>query len=195
VTVRAQLDSGSLSPFQARVPPQSTWILSTAGQTRIPKDDPYTAVIEARGGQGVVVGRIVAVPGAIPVPQAGLANAVDALTARTRSHRWVVPAPGSPSDPAVAGAAPIRLVVTNLTARRERYVIDVMTPAGFVAVSTGEIAPRTTFAAPNSVLARAGRNPVIVQTGGTAAVSEDVGPRGAFGAVTMPGIALARSLG
>jgi hypothetical protein len=133
------------------------------------------------------------VPGAAPVPSAGMANAVDALTARTESRRWVVPAPGSPSAPAIAGAAPAHLAVTNLTARPERYVVYVMTPSAYVAVSSGDIAALGTFSASNSVLAQAGRNPVIVQTGGRSAVIEDVGPSGAFGAVTMPGIALARS--
>jgi Family of unknown function (DUF5719) len=195
VTVQARLGSGPLSPFRVRVPPQTTWVLSTTGQTRLPKGDPYAAVIEARGGSGVVVGRIAAVPGATPAPSAGMVNAVDALTARTKSSRWVVPAPGTPADPAVAGAAPLHLAVTNLTARPEHYVVYVMTPSRLVPVSSGDIAALATYSAANSVLAQAGRNPVIVQTDGRSAVSEDLGPSGTFGAVSMPGIALARSLG
>jgi hypothetical protein len=95
----------------------------------------------------------------------------------------------------VAGAAPFHLAVTNLTVRAERYVVYVMTPSALVAVSSGQIAALATYSASTSVLAQAGRNPVIVQTDGRSAVSEDVGPAGAFGAVSMSGIALARSAG
>jgi hypothetical protein len=194
VTVRARLATGPLSPFHARVPPQTTWVLSTGAQTRIPKGDPYSAVVVARGGSGVVVGRIVAAPGA-EVPQAGMADAVDALTARTQSRHWVVPGPGSSSAPVVIGAAPAQLAVTNLTGRRETYTVAVMGPSGFRTFSSGDIAPSATIFVNGSTLARAGLDPLIVTASGTAAVSEDVGPTGAYGAVTMPGIALARSLG
>jgi hypothetical protein len=195
VTVQARLGSGALAPFRVQVAPRSTWVLSTSAQTRIPKDDLYTAVVEARGGSGVVVGRTVGVANATPLPAAGLANALDALTVRTASQRWVVPAPGSPAVPAVVGAAPFHLAVDNLTARPEHYVVYVMTRSALVPVSSGHIAARATYSSSSSVLAQVGRNPVIVQTDGRSAVSEDVGPAGTFGAVSISGIALARSPG
>ena len=40
------------------------------------------------------------------------------------------------------------------------------------------------------LLARAGLNPLIVSASGPAAVSQDVGPTGAYGVVTMQGIPL-----
>ena len=70
-----------------------------------------------------------------------------------------------------------------------------MGPSGFRTFSSGDIAPSATIFVNGSTLARAGLDPLIVTASGTAAVSEDVGPTGAYGAVTMPGIALARSLG
>ncbi len=48
VTLRARLGSGALSPYRARVSPDSTWVLSTGTQTRIPKSDPYVIVIRRR---------------------------------------------------------------------------------------------------------------------------------------------------
>jgi hypothetical protein len=195
VTVRARLATGPLSPFHARVPPQTTWVLSTSEQTRIPKGDPYSAVVVARGGSGVVVGRVVAAPGAPQAPQVGLANAVDALTAGTQSRHWVVPGPGSSSAPVVTGATPVHLAVTNLTGRHESYTVAVMTPSGIRTISSGTLAPSATAFVNGPTLARAGLDPLLVTTGGAAAVSEDVGPTGAYGAVTMPGIALAHSSG
>jgi len=40
-------------------------------------------------------------------------------------------------------------------------------------------------------LGGAGLDPVLVRTNGPTAVSEDVGPTGSVGVVTMPGVALA----
>jgi len=51
VTIRTALGSGPLSPFSARVSADSTWVLSTSAETRIPVGDPYSAVIEATGGR------------------------------------------------------------------------------------------------------------------------------------------------
>ena len=45
------------------------------------------------------------------------------------------------------------------------------------------------------ILALAGLNPLIVRTSGQAAVSEDVGPTGGYGVVTMPGMPLAQARG
>jgi hypothetical protein len=193
VTVRARLGSGPLTPFQARVAPQSTWELSTADQTRLPKGDPYSVVVDATGGSGIVVGRTIGVPAASVMPQAGMANAVDALTAHTASREWVVPAAGSTDEPAVPGVTPSRLELTNLSGGRESYVVSVLTPAGLRTVSAGQIERAATFAVDTAALVRAGLRPLLVRTSAAAAVSEDVGPSGTYGAIVMPGIALARA--
>jgi hypothetical protein len=194
VTVRATLGSGPLAPFRARVPADSTWALSTSTETRIPLGDPYSAVVEAKGGAGVVVGRTVSAPGTAPTPQVGLANAVDGLTGSVRSHAWVVPSPGTSATPLVAGAAPAHLAVSNQARHQETYSVATLEPSGLAVLASGELASGATFALDDKLLARAGLNPLVVQTDGAAAVSEDVGPTGTYGVVTMPGIALSSAV-
>jgi hypothetical protein len=194
VTVRARLGSGPLAPFRARVLPDTTWVLSTGAQTRIPKDDPYAAIVQARGGPGVVVGKSVAAPGTAQAPQDGTANAVDALSA-SPARGWVVPSPGSAADLALPGAAPAHLALTNLSARPESYVIEVMRRSGLRTIASGRLRPSLSFSLDGATLARAGLNPLIVTASGPLAVSEDIGPTGTYGVVTMPGIPLSRPLG
>jgi hypothetical protein len=79
VSVRTRLASAALPPFQDRVPPDSTWTLRTSAQTRIPKSGfggagNYTAFIDATGGAGVVVGRMVTAPSGAPLPPVGRAR-------------------------------------------------------------------------------------------------------------------------
>jgi hypothetical protein len=195
VTVRTRLASGPLAPFVARVPPGTVWVLRTSEETRIPKGDPYSTIIDARGGSGVVVGRIVVGPATAPAPQGGLANAVDRLSATSPTGRWVVPSLGSLTAPALAGAAPDDLALTNLRGERERYQVAVITPAGVRTLTSGDVAPAATVSLSQRVLARAGLNPMLVSASGPAAVSEDVGPTGSYGAVTMPGLPLSSPSG
>jgi hypothetical protein len=194
VTVRVRLGSGPVAPFVARVTPGSTWVLPTAVQTRIPQGDTYSTTVVARGGPGVIVGRIVLAPSTSPAPQGGLSNAVDALASASRSLRWVVPSLGSSTQPAIPGASPDTLALTNLSAGREAYVIDVMGPSGLRTIATGTIGVSTSLWLESPVLSRAGLNPLIVRSSGRAAVSEDIGPTGALGVVTMPGLPLSATL-
>jgi Family of unknown function (DUF5719) len=191
VTIRPVLGSGALTPFRARVAGDSTWVLSTSAETRIPVGDPYSAVIEAGGGPGVVVGRTVAAPSSAPAPQEGMANAVGVLSAATRSHMWVVPSPGLGATPVVSGAMPAHLALTNLTGDHETYVIDVVEPSGLKAIASGDLAPSASFSLDAPALDAAGLDPVLVRTSGATGVSEDVGPTGSYGVVTMPGLPLA----
>jgi hypothetical protein len=193
VTVQARLGSGPLAPFRSRVGPDTTWVLSTGAQTRIPKNDPYAAVVSARGGSGVVVGRFVAAPGAAPAPQEGLATAVDSLSATADSRRWVVPSPGSAAQPAWPGAAPVHLALTNVSTRRASYVIKVMQRSGLRTIASGSLRPSTSFSLSGATLTRAGLHPLLVTASAALAVSEDVGPSATYGVVTMPGIPLARA--
>jgi len=191
VTVRLRLGSAPLSPFQARVSPDTTWVLSTGAQTRIPKGDPYAAVIQARGGSGVVVGRLVVASGTTQVPQDGMANAVDALSSASLSRRWVVPPPGSAADPALPGAAPAHLALTNLSTHRVSYAVQVMRRSGLRTIASGHLRTSRSFSLNAPILVRAGLNPLIVTSSGRVAVSEDIGPTATYGVVTMPGIPLA----
>ncbi len=191
VTIRPVLGSGALTPFRARVAADSTWVLSTSAETRIPVGDPYSAVIEASGGPGVVVGRAVAAPSSAPAPQEGMANAVGVLSAATRSHMWVVPSPGLGATPVVPGALPAHLALTNLTGGHETYVIEVVEATGLKAIASGDLAPSASFSLDQPALGAAGLDPVLVRTSGATGVSEDVGPTGSYGVVTMPGLPLA----
>jgi Family of unknown function (DUF5719) len=195
VTVRTALGSGPLSPFRTRVEGDSTWVLSTSTETRIPVGDPYSAVVESSGGPGVVVGRSVAAPSTAAAPQEGMANAVDALSSSTRTHTWVVPSPGLAAAPVVPGALPAHLALTNLSDHTETYVIEVVEASGLKAIAKGHLAPAATFSFDPPALGGAGLDPVLVRTNGSTAVSEDVGPTGAEGVVTMPGVPLARASG
>jgi Family of unknown function (DUF5719) len=193
VTLRTRLGSGALSPYRARVSADSTWVLSTGTQTRIPKGDPYVTVVHATGGSGVVVGRFVAAPTSSQVPQDGMANAVEGLTASSPSRQWVVPSPGSAANPAVPGAAPAHLAVTNAAGHRETFLVQVLRSGDLRTLATGSIRPAMSFSLSAGILARAGLNPLLITVSADAAVSEDVGPSGNYGVVTMPGIPLARS--
>ena len=93
VTVRLRLASGPLHPLSALVQPGTTWALSTSRQTRIPDRDAYTARVDASGGAGVVVGRLVVAPGTAPAPQLGVSNAVDGI--ERGSARWPVGPPAA----------------------------------------------------------------------------------------------------
>jgi hypothetical protein len=190
VTVRIRLSSGPVAPFVDRVSPGSTWVLQTDTQTRIPQGDLYSAVIAARGGPGVVAGRIVIAPTTSLAPQGGLSTAVDALTSSSPSLRWVVPSLGSSTQPALPGASPFTLALTNLSAGRETYVIDVMGPSGLRTIAKGAIGASMSLWLGPTVLSRAGLTPLIVTASGRAAVSEDIGPTGTMGVVTMPGLPL-----
>lgn len=194
VTVHTRLGSGPLAPFRARVFPDTTWVLSTGAQSRIPKNDPYAAVVQASGGSGVIVGRLVAAASTAQAPQDGAATAVDALSATSPARRWVVPSPGSAADPVVPGAAPAHLALTNLSTHRETYVIEVMRRSGLRTIASGRLRSTLSFSLDRSILARAGLNPLIVTSNGSMAVSEDIGPTGSYGVVTMPGIPLSRAL-
>jgi hypothetical protein len=194
VTVHARLGSGPLAPFRARVSPDTTWVLSTGAQSRIPKNDPYAAVVQASGGSGVIVGRLVAAASTDQAPQDGAATAVDVLSAASPARRWVVPSPGSAADPAVPGAAPAHLALTNLSTHRETYVIEVMRRSGLRTIASGSLRFTRSFLLDQAILARAGLNPLIVTSSGSMAVSEDIGPTGTYGVVTMPGIPLSPAL-
>ena len=98
VTVRLRLGSGPLAPLTDSVAPGATWVLATGKQTRIPHDATYSADIEATGGPGVVVGRTVVLPSSDPAPQAGMALAVDGVSAASPTGAWVVPPPGTERD-------------------------------------------------------------------------------------------------
>ena len=195
VTVHLRLASGALHPLADRIAPGSTWILETSSQTRIPDNATYTTSIDARGGPGVVVARLVAVPSSSQTPQAGMGNAVDGLTASAASGEWVVPPPGSSIYPASSNAAPEYLALANESGTRERFAAFALTASGTKPLASGVLGTGVTAIVSGSTLSAAGFDPIMVRAGGRMGVSEDVGPTAAVGVVIMPGIPLAQSSG
>ena len=88
----------------------TTWVLATSAQTRIPESQAYATTIRATGA-GVVVGRTVQRPGATQSPRAGMALAVEGLSADWPTSSWVVPPPGTATTLAVPGATPAYLAL------------------------------------------------------------------------------------
>jgi hypothetical protein len=102
----------------------------------------------------------------------------------------VVPPPGSAAAPATGGAAPGHLALTNLSTHRETYRVEVIGRTGARTLASGHLESQQSISLGRAVLARAGLHPLLVRTGAATGVSEDVGPAGTYGVVTMPGIAL-----
>jgi len=194
VTVRLRLGSGPLAPLTEEVAPGATWALATGRQTRIPHNATYSADIEATGGPGVVVGRTVVLPGADSAPQAGMALAVDGLSSAAPTGTWVVPPPGTNANPAVQGAAPAFLALTNTSGSTEDYTAYALSPSGQRSIAAGAVAAGTTAGVIGAALIAAGLDPIVVRASGPMAVSEDVGPTGGIGVVTMPGLPLAAAI-
>jgi hypothetical protein len=190
VTVRVRLPSGPVAPLVQRVAPDSVWDLVTSAETRILKSDPYSAVITATGGAGVVVGRLVRAPAAADSPQAGEAGSLDTLSATSPVQQWVVPPPGTLAAPAVAGAQPARLALTNDSSSARHFTVSVLAPSGARTLATGTVGAGLTVTLDATVLARARLDPILIEAGGRLAITEDVGPTGSLGVVTMPAIPL-----
>ena len=195
VTVHLRLASGPLAPLSDKVAPGATWALDTGTQTRIPHNATYSADIEATGGAGVVVGRTVMVPTSYPAPQAGTAMAVDGLSTASPTGEWVVPPPGTSANPAVSGAAPTSLAFTNTSGADESYTVSAVTPSGDRTIGAGTVPAGTTGSVYGAALSSAGFDEITVRASGPMAVSEEVGPTGGFGVVTMPGLPLAAAIG
>ncbi|HTU37881.1 MAG TPA: DUF5719 family protein [Acidimicrobiales bacterium] len=194
VTVRLRLPSGALAPLTSTVGASSTWVLATSAQTRIPVGAPYSAEIEAAGGAGVVVGRTIVLPASAAAPQAGVALAVDGPSQSPSGKAWIVPPPGAGSSPPVSGAAPGSLALMNTSSRPERYSAGAMSSSGQTQLAAGTIAPGATVLVSGSNLSRVAADPIMVRSDGAMGVSEDVGPTGGLGVVTMPGFPLARAI-
>ena len=95
----------------------------------------------------------------------------------------------------VSGAAPASLALRNLSAVPESYRVLATAGASVRTLAVGAVAPGSTAMVSGAPLAAAGLGQIDVSAGGPMAVSEDVGPSGGVGVVTMPGIALAAPIG
>jgi hypothetical protein len=121
--------------------------------------------------------------------------AVDALSTHSPTGEWLVPPPGTSSTPAVVTAAPASLALTNTSKSAEDYTAFTAVASGTHVVATGTLAAGATVVVSGSTLAAAGLEPIVVRASGAMAVSEDAGPSGGIGVVSMPGIPLAAPIG
>jgi hypothetical protein len=195
VTVHLRLPSGPLAPLLHTVAPGSTWTLATNTQTRIPANTVYSAHIEATGGPGVVVSRAVAAPATAQTPQAGIAGAVEGLSTTSSNDEWIVPAPATTAQMPVSNVAPQGLALVNTSDATEHFSATAVSGSKNTVLVTGSLAPGATSEVTGSALAPVSLNPVLVHSTGTMAISEDVGPSGMVGVVTMPGIPLSADIG
>jgi hypothetical protein len=195
VTVGFRLPSGPLAPLTDKVLPGTTWVIPTSTETRLPASETYATTIDATGGPGVVVSRTVNIPGSSVSPQDGMAVAVDGLSTRSPSGQWVVPPPGTPSNPAVSGVAPGYLALLNTSASAESYRAFASTTSGDHVLATGTLAAGSVEIVSGSPLAGVGLDPILVDASGPLAVSEDLTPSAGVGVVSMPGIPLAAAIG
>ena len=175
--------------------PGTTWALATGAQTRIPHGATYSAVIDATGGPGVVVGRTASTPGSSTAPQSGMAMAVSGVSTASPTGEWLVPPPGTSASPAVSGVVPNAVAMTNMSGAPESYTVYAVTSSGDRAISAATVPGGTTGSVSGAPLQNAGFDPIVVRSSGPMAVSEDVGPSGGIGVVTMPGIPLAAAIG
>lgn len=195
VTVHLRLASGPLAPLAETVPPRTTWVLATSHETRIPAGVGYSAEIDATGGPGVVVSRVVAAPASATPPQAGVVAAVDGLTSATPASEWIVAPPGTAASPAVGGVARDALNIFNVSGESETFHAYAVAPGSRRLLVSGTLEPGRSAVVSGATLAATGFDPVVVSSDGPLAVSEDFTPSGGVGVVGMTGIASAAPLG
>jgi hypothetical protein len=85
--------------------------------------------------------------------------------------------------------------LVNTSDATEHFSATAVSGSKNTVLVTGSLAPGTTSEVTGSALAAVGLNPVLVHSTGTMAISEDVGPSGMVGVVTMPGIPLSANIG
>ncbi len=89
---------------------------------------------------------------------------------------------------------PAHLALANEGRSTESYTVSALTPNGRHTVASGTLSPSSFASVGDVLLFDSGLNPFLVTASGPMAISEDVGPTGAYGVVTMPGIPLAAPL-
>ena len=85
--------------------------------------------------------------------------------------------------------------MANVSGTAERFSLYAPSPVGRRLVGTGTVPADATVAMSQAQLRNVGFEPIVVESSGALAVSEDVGPDGNYGVVTMPGIPLGAAIG
>ncbi len=173
------LSSGSVVPRHVPIPPLATVAFTASTAAGLPKQVPFSVVVTAP--VPIVVGRSVLAPAAAPAPVWG----ASAATVTAADH-WLVPGPGVPGAPGIAGATVDSLAVANPGRTATR-----------VSVSTldGSRPQRDFTVGPDSVAVLGptqlkGLAAVEVRASSPVNVEEDSGPSGAPGVVSSSGFPL-----
>ncbi len=103
-TIGAVLAEASIVPVTVTVPPQSSVVFRPTSTPRFPLQTPYALTVQASGG--LVVTRTVGAPSGMPAWG-------DLRGTPAPATRWVVPAPGVPGSPGLAGASRRTVAVSN----------------------------------------------------------------------------------
>jgi len=184
VVVAVRLPSGPVTPFQRTLPGQSTWVLNSGAQVRIPKGVSYSSVVRASGA-GVVVDRRVEASATASAPQFGAQTAVPAADGALTE---IVAAPGTRDHPAVAGAAPTGVGLCNLSTGRVSVTVSAYLGPG----ESGAQVLRRVVLAPESFALIAGvalrgmHRPLLIRADGSVVALVDMGPAGSAGIVALP---------
>jgi hypothetical protein len=174
--------------FSDTIGPRSAWVFDTSGQTRIPSGLPFLATIHVVVGPGVVVDRTVHAPSSFAAPQFGAVSGLATGPALPASSVAVWPGPGDQAHPTVTGARVSLLNVVNPGPTAVRATVWALVRGeGLVRLGGITVAPGTSKALGRSVLAQAGRLPLVVSADGPVLVLEDLGPAGGDGVVSLAG--------
>jgi hypothetical protein len=191
VTVTVHLPSGPVAPFRRRLGPESAWSLVTSSATRVPPGTDFSTTVQAAGGPGVVVDRVVTGPTTGVVPQWGAVVGVSQGAGDIGSARWILPSPSAPATPAEAGATPYAVALQNAGSDEVTVRVGRLTPSGIERLANvPELRiPAGTFTVIEpTTLATAGSDPLEVRASGPVSVMEDAVPAAMPGLVALAGI-------
>ncbi len=93
------------------------------------------------------------------------------------------------------GATPEHVALANVSGKTEPYSLYALGPDGRRAVGSGTVPAGATATVSLAQLLSVGLQPLVVESPGPLAISEDVGPSGNYGVVTMPGIPFGAAIG
>jgi Family of unknown function (DUF5719) len=189
VTAKVTLASGAVTPFTQTVPALALWTLTTSSQNRIPVNSDFAITFTA-SAPGISVDRSMQAPKGSASPQWGAVGAIDMQPGATAVRTWIIPAPGTPSAPAISGAAPSAIALANPGSSPVSVTVSILTAAGLKVLSDvpGGVPARGFVVLNGPTAAAAGFNPIIVQASGPIAVMENASPAAAGGIVALAGV-------
>jgi hypothetical protein len=175
-SIAVGLTSGSVVPRHVSIPPLSTSVFTTSSDVGLPKEVPYS--LEVTAPTPIIVGRSVQAAAGATAPVWGASAGTVSL-----ADRWLVPGPGVPGAPGIAGATIESLAVANPGGAPARVTLSTL----------GDTRPPVTFMVrPHSVAVIApklvaGLDALEVASSVPVNVEQDSGPTDAPGIVSSTG--------